>query len=107
MRQKQMQLFDASLFEYSPSSNTNTSNNSSPTKLSNKNMKLTEYGAMIYDELSTNNLSSFQTTGLASAVSFNTTNNQSKSAFKTESTGSLDILKQKIFNNIPTMSYVA
>jgi len=74
MRNKQMQLFDASLFDYS-SSNTNTNTNTSinnatsPTKLTKSisNLKLTEYGAMIYDELSSNNLSSFNSTapGLA------------------------------------------
>ena len=69
MRNKQMQLFDASLFEYS-SSNTNTNTNNSinnatsPTKLAKSisNQKPTNYAAMIYDELSSNNLSSFTST---------------------------------------------
>lgn len=69
MRNKQMQLFDASLFDYSSSNtntNTNTSinNGTSPTKLTKNmsNLKLVEYGAMIYDELSSGNLSTFTTT---------------------------------------------
>jgi hypothetical protein len=119
MRQKQMQLFDASLFEYSSSVASNSqlspqNNNNNALSKNMSSMKLTEYGAMIYDELSSNNLSTFTTTAplLANAVSMNSTSSSysssnKKNAFKTEEiSNDLNMLKKnkKWFDILATTS---
>ncbi len=109
MRQKQMQLFDASLFEYSSSVASNSqlspqNNNNNALSKNMSSMKLTEYGAMIYDELSSNNLSTFTTTAplLANAVSMNSTS----SSYSTASSSSSSEEENNFSTNAATSLYM-
>lgn len=123
MRQKQMQLFNLSLFDSSVASNTSTNslispylthnNESTKTTLNNNNnstnQNMIEYGAKIFDSLSSNNLtinastpaiaSSLNYSNIATNLDFTNKTPQLKQAFKTESTNVSVIDSAMLFNS--------